>query len=195
MENELENIITTERLTLDEIYKLYNKGKINLYERKLLSACRNEAYLNSFLCGVGVYKLSYDNTVRADAYFTNIDAVLGAFYSLYKKYPDYHFDKVLEYGLTNLAEYSSETYEFLTYMYAQINNEKDKVSPFEIKKVELLEKSKKILKDPSRYEMFLEEKEYLGKDKEEGQISVFKNYNETFKKEIGFDLFEEEEEK
>ena len=174
----------------EQIWKDYENGKYNYVERMLLCSLEDAGYFRSFLKGLPPYNLSYDSSIPEDSEFTNVESLLDAFYSLYEKMPDFHFDQLLEMGLGELSRSVFSTYECLAILEQQLKNEKDKTSPFVIKSVPILEQAKEQLKDERLVSMLRRSKKYLAKNKENGLLDLVKEYNETFKKEKGVDIFD-----
>ncbi len=125
------NIIDGHIYDLDETEKFLDDDKIDLVEFRVLNCCSSDKSLNILMTGSLSSKILIPN-VPDDAYVTNIDALLNAFYSLYKKFPNYHFDKLLEAGLYS----TSIDYDFYPYLYEvvlkQLSNEKNNISPFQL---------------------------------------------------------------
>lgn len=174
-----------------EIEKIYKEEKINYNERYLLYALRKKTFLESYLEGDGEYKMYYDRSIPTELYFTNVEAVLNSFYTLYEKCPNYHLDKVLENELKEMSTEPGCVYYVLTYLEEQLKNEKEKKSPFIIEKKEALDNIKKELYNYRDFHSHIQR--YRGINKENGVVDIYKEYNETFKDMMDFDMFDEEE--
>jgi len=184
-------IIMKNRMTDEQIMNLFFEKKISRNEMFLLISVDNKFYLRNFLVGEGGFKLYHDSTVPYDFYFTNIYMVLKTFYDLYEKYPEYKFDDFLFKGLEDLSNNRYRIYEFLSLIFAQIENEQKGISPFYIDNISLLDNCKGNL---NKYkEVLANIKDYKGINRENGQLDVIKEYNEGFKTMIQYDIFQDEE--
>lgn len=182
------NEIIDEKLTDDEISKLYMSDEIMKNEMFLLSACENIYFLKKFLTGTGEFKLRYvygDD----DLYFTNVDMVLSAFYSLYERYPQYHFDKILEYALNKFSKDTLFLYEIINVIYAQMKNEEENVSPFKVVTVDMLKNCKESLEKVK--EAYKSIKMYEASNRENGYMDVISDLNQGFKKIMNYDILED----
>ncbi len=147
------NIIEGHIYNIDEVIQFYRDGKINEVEMTILHALGLPGALSSLIIGSGTFKLFIPN-VPEDAYDTNIDALLNGFYSLYNKFPDYHFDKLLEAGLfkTSLKlAYISHVYEIVL---KQLDNEKNEISPFELNDFNMFNRIRFSLQVPEIVEFY-----------------------------------------
>ena len=180
--------IITEKLTRTQIIDMKNKGEINKNEFSLLFSLDQEAFFISFLTGQGEYKIKYDNSVAEDLYFTNVDSMLSAFYTLYPKLPNYHFDKLLEAGLKKLSSSKFELYTFLTILNRHLVLEREGKTPFKIQSTELLLKAQEYLKDPVFRQRIAQSRIYTAKSNQDGLLGVYRQYNENFKSIAGVDI-------
>ena len=188
----LDNIIE-ERIPRDQINQLYYENKIDMVERLILYSLKDDNYFHSLLTGRGEYKIRYDRTVPEDYYFTNVEALLGGFYSLYDKFPKYHIDKVFEEGLKDISSNKIDLYAFFALLNQHLLSEKNGDATFSIKSTELLKKASKFLQE-ERYRKALQSStNYHAKGNPEGMLGVYKDYNKNFIENAGVDIFEKQE--
>ena len=177
-----------EKFDFNEATVLYKNNKIRRNEWLLISALSdNKKFIKSFMRGDGEYKLYYDSQVDESLYFTNVESLLDAFYILYKKFPNESIDKILENELLDLSVDEFYIYEFITIVFTQVLNEKKGISPFKINNKKLLSNCKENI---NKYQYALSKnKMFVGGARVNGQLDVIKEYNESFKNTIGYDLF------
>ena len=169
----------------DIITQMYLSKSIPKNEMYLLMACKNEYYLRRFLIGSGEYKLKYKE-LDGDFYFTNKEMVLSAFYSLYKKYPNYNFDQVLRYAFNTFSKDPTIIYQIITMIHEQLENEIKGVSPFRIVDIEMLKNCKISLQKVK--EVYKGIKKYEALNKENGYMDVLNELNIDFKKNFNYDI-------
>lgn len=181
-------------MTMDEIRTMYRNKELPRNEWLLLTAVEdNGRFLKKYMFGIGEYKINYDSTVNQNIYFNNIPAMLSAFYTLYKKYPNYHFDEILKEGFNRISNDEYSIYEFLKVFYQQLENEEKNISPFKVIDKNMLENCRLSL---LKYKENLKKvKDYDAYDRENGYIDVIADMNEDFKEKLGYDIFDETPEK
>ena len=184
--------IIEQKLTRGEIMQAYQESQINGVERLLMFSLDNRAFFHSIMNGVGEYHLPYDSTVPRDAYFTNIPVLLHAFYSLYLKYPLYHFDHLLECGLLDMCSTRFELCTGLPILYNHLIFERDGQATFTIDAVPILKEAAVFLKDERFREMQKRNKAYEAASYEEGTLGLYKHYNELFVEAAGISILPEE---
>ena len=96
--------IIEKKIPVDQVTKMYNNGELKENECKLLYATQRINLLKRYLTGELEFKFYHDSTVNPKTYFTNIPVMLNAFYTLFERFPEYHFDKLLERGLIELSK-------------------------------------------------------------------------------------------
>ncbi len=185
--------IITNKLTRPEIYGMRNNNEINEVEFLLLLSLEDEDFFKKILRGTGEYKIKLDSSVPEDLYFTDVERLLRAFYSLYQKLPDYHFDKLLEAGLTHLAKTRFDLYQYLEILNKHLVNEKNGVSPFKIESRELLLKAQEYLRDPNFREIVRKMQTYIAKGNPNGMLDVYREYNKNFIEVGGVDILSQDD--
>lgn len=185
--------IITKKLTRSEILAMKDRKEINEIEFLLLFSLDNDDFFKKILKGVGEYKIKLDTSVPEDLYFTDVNRLLMAFYSLYQKLPEYHFDQLLEVGLEKLSASRFDLYEFLEILNRHLENEKNNRAPFKIESRELLLKAKQYLKDPNYREIVRRMQTYTAKGRTDGMLDVYRDYNKNFIEVGGVDILAQDE--
>ena len=175
-----------ENIDYEKINKLYLEHKIPKNQFYLLSSLKDERFLRKFLCGIGEYKLYYEN-VDPELYLANFDAVLDAFYSLHNAHPNLNLDKLLRDELLVISETNYEVYNVLLLISSQLRNEKNGTSPFKVINIEILKNCKRSVNQLK--DALAKIKKHEGRNRENGYLDVIKDINEDLKKTIGFDIF------
>ena len=195
MEPEKDGIdaIVEQKIPRGEIWQLYDDRQLSYPEMLLLFSLDNEAFLKKILRGTGEYKLPFDSTVPRDACFTNVPELLRAFYSLYRRYPLYHFDRLLEYGLNLLCETRFDLYEVLYLTHYQLEQEKAGRATFTINAAPILKKAAGYLSDERVRGYLKNSRSYEAANYEDGFIGLWRDYNPLFIEAAGVSILPEEE--
>jgi len=179
------------RHTNDIIVKMYHSGKITKAECLLLLSTEKDGYFLKYLAGMGEFKLYCDSSVDTTLYYTNVPELLKSFFSCYLKFPNYHFDKMLDSYLLSVSTYPGFVYSVLTLLYHYIKAE---IRVFELPNIlRILENCKAGIKANTDY--FRNTKRYEAKNKPNGYLDVIEGYNCEFKKILNFDLLSDKEDK
>ena len=184
--------IAENKFTSNEILNMKSKGKITKGECLLLFAAEDDAYLFKYVNGVGEFRLYYDSNVDTNLYYTNVHELLKSFYSSYEKFPNYHFDKMLDDYLLSKSKLRGCVYKILTIINLHIQNEKNNISTFKLNNVvEILDNCKSVIMENINY--FKETKQFEASNEKDGYFSVIQKYNEKFKELLNYDLLSSEE--
>ncbi|MGN1371399.1 MAG: hypothetical protein ACI4XM_03905 [Candidatus Coprovivens sp.] len=171
-------------LTDKDLKRYYISDKISYHEETILRSLSNYKDFLKLLQGSPKF---LDKTLNKDEYFTNTQEMLQCFYSLYKKFPDLNIDKIFEFTLETMSKNRIYLYYYLTYIVVQIENEKNKTATFTISKESL--KNTKQLLDSERIKKYLSNvKLFSAKNKENGYLEVFAEYNEIIKKHLNISI-------
>ncbi len=185
--------IIEQKMPRGEILRLYQAGELNNPEFLLLFSLDDEVFFKKYLRGIGEYKLPFDSTVPRDACFTNVPLLMRAFYSLYRKYPLYHFDRLLEYGLNRLIAHRFDLYYVLYLTHYQLNEEKEGRAAFQIAAAPILRKAAEYLSDDNIRGMLKNSRPYDAACYEDGLIGLCRAYNPLFVEAAGVSILPAEE--
>lgn len=185
--------IIEKKMPRGEILELYHAGQLNQPEFLLLFSLDDEVFFKKYLKGIGEYKLPFDSTVPRDACFTNVPSLMRAFYSLHRKYPLYHFDRLLEYGLNRLIAHRFDLYEALYLTHYQLKEEKAGRAAFQIAAAPILKKAAEYLRDERIRSLLKNSRSYDAADCEDGLIGLCRHYNPLFIEAAGVSILPEEE--
>ncbi len=175
--------IIEDRLSQDVVRDLGYRHKITESEFMLLTAC-NE-YIDTVMSFIGgdVYVIDIPNVSREE-YFTNVGAMLNTFYSLYKKYPNYHFDKIFEQALLYGSQHLFDVYRVIVVLNFYLNDIELGVAPFKIDNMPaILNNCKQIVLN--NIDRFKNYKRYEGRNYKNGAYDLFKEYDKNFISKIG----------
>ena len=184
--------IIEKKLSRAEILQLRQDGQLPEAEFLLLFSLDNEVFFRKILKGVGEYRLPFDSTVPTGACFTNVPLLMHAFYSLYGKYPLYHFDRLFAFGLTSLLSTRFDLPEALYLLHDHLQREEDGTASFSIPAAPLLEKAAVYLRDENYRRNLAKDREYDASLYEEGSLGLFRDYNELFLRRGGVSILPDE---
>ena len=184
--------IIEQKISRREILQVYQAGKINMPEQMLLFSLDNEGFFRRILKGWGEYHLPYDSTVPRDAYFTNVPMLMNAFYSLYAKYPLYHFDRLFEFGMNRLCSSRFDLFEVLYYLHYHLKREMDGTAAFVISAAPILQKASAYMCTEDQRNMLSLNKRYDASAYEDGLLGLCRHYREVFIRAADVDILPDE---
>lgn len=186
----MEEIKNIDKMSDQKLYNLYRNSELTRSEFFVLLACNNVTeYLDSLLLGTGEFKINLDSSVDSELYFTNTHSVLSAFYKLYAKYPNYKLDKILNDWMFNNSHKPGYVYYILHYINLYLDDKKNGYNTFELNNLNEILKNCSLLINKYKTR-FMEFKDYEGKNKSNGYLGVFADYNKNFRNELGYDIFD-----
>lgn len=177
------------RIPNEKVLEMYKNEEISRAECLLLLATEKDAFLNKFISGTGEFKLYYDRNIDPELYFTNVEDMLGAFYSLHEKYPDYHFDKLLEEIYKKSAKVPGYVLYIVSGIMHHLKDSKNNTSTFKLENIpEILDLCKgTIMSNMDYYKEMVRPDAYNRKN---GLYDMINEYSESIKEEIGYDMFD-----
>lgn len=185
--------IIEEKLSRPEILKLRAAGEIREAEFLLLFSLDNRHFFRKILLGIGEYHLPFDSTVPADACFTNVPLLMDAMYSLYGKFPRYHFDRLFVFGLQSMLSTRFELFYALYLLHYHLECEEKGRASFTIDAAPILEKAAVYLRDEGYRSICRKNRRYDADRYEDGELGLFRHYNELFARRAGVSILPEEE--
>ena len=185
--------IIEEKLSRPEILKLRAAREIGEAEFLLLFSLDNRHFFRKILLGIGEYHLPFDSTVPEDACFTNVPMLMDAMYSLYGKYPRYHFDRLFVFGLQSMLSTRFELYYVLYLLHYHLECEEKGRAAFTVDAAPMLERAAGYLRDEREREYLRRNRNYDGSLYEDGVLGLFRDYNELFARRAGVSILPEEE--
>lgn len=192
-ENDPLDEIIEEKLSRSEILKLRAAGEIREVEFLLLFSLDNRHYFRRILIGSGEYHIPFDSTVPADACFTNVPAVMDAMYSLYGRFPLYHFDRLFACILESMLATRFELFYVLYLLHYHLKCEEKGEAAFTIDAAPLLEKAAVYLQDEKFRNICRKNRSYDARGYEDGELGLFRDYNKLFLRRAGVSILPEEE--
>lgn len=142
----LSQIIEGERYSENDIMDLERNGVINDTEKKIMLGTTSEQQLRRLLAGIGELKIRHEG-MKDFEYSTNTGELLTGMYALYKKYPEYHFNEILELGIRQLSGNPGYNYRMWCVLLQQLHFEDVGVAGFTLEAEDLMEDMNQMLLD------------------------------------------------
>lgn len=164
------------------------KNNIPFFEEQIMYRQQNYVALNDMF--FRKHQIFADPYAYIETFTVNTNMLLGALYRVHAIHPEMNvsekFKALLKYNAINIRN-------VLKYIYTILDFELRGLATFKIDVIPYLEKQRELLKRNNFFDGCVNFKDYEYAEFENGAIGMFEEYNEIFKSELGFDLFENNE--